>query len=49
MANIIVGIIVFGGLAAIVYRMARQRRQGGSSCHSGCGGCPYACDKRKES
>lgn len=47
MANIIVGIIVFGSLGAIVLNMFRNNKKGKGSCHSGCGTCPYACDKRE--
>lgn len=48
MANIIVAIIVFGTLGAIVFKMVKDNRKSGSSCHSGCGGCPFACDKREK-
>lgn len=47
MANFIVATIVFGTLGAIVYRMWSKSKQNNGSCHSGCGSCPYACDKRK--
>jgi hypothetical protein len=46
MANVIVGSIVFGILGYIIYRQIKSRRQGTGSCHSGCSGCPYACDHR---
>lgn len=48
MANVIVAIVVFGSLGAIVWRLIKDRKKGGSSCHSGCGGCPFACEKRKD-
>lgn len=48
MANIVVGIIVFGSLGAIVLNMVRKGKQAKGSCHSGCGSCPFACDKRQD-
>ncbi|HLW22557.1 MAG TPA: FeoB-associated Cys-rich membrane protein [Sphaerochaetaceae bacterium] len=47
MANVLVGIVVFGALGAIVYSSIRKKKQTGSSCSMGCGGCPYACEERK--
>ncbi|MGE0073892.1 MAG: FeoB-associated Cys-rich membrane protein [Sphaerochaetaceae bacterium] len=48
MANILIGLVVFGGLGAIVWKMVRDRRKGVGSCHSGCGTCPFACEKRHD-
>lgn len=48
MVNFIVSIIVFGSLGTLLYRMLAARRKGGSSCHSGCGSCPFACERRKQ-
>ncbi|MGI6432308.1 MAG: FeoB-associated Cys-rich membrane protein [Sphaerochaetaceae bacterium] len=48
MANVIVSIIIFGSLGLIAYRMLKSRKSGGSSCHSGCGSCPYACEEKPE-
>ncbi|MDD3941360.1 MAG: FeoB-associated Cys-rich membrane protein [Sphaerochaetaceae bacterium] len=49
MANIIVGIIVFGSLGLIIRSMVSSKHKGKSGCHSGCGTCPFACEKKTES
>lgn len=47
LANIIVGVIVFGGIGFSAYRTIKSRKEGGS-CGCGCSGCSKAgdsCDK----
>lgn len=48
MANIFVGIVVFGSLAAIIRSMVKNKKRTGGNCHSGCATCPFACDKRHD-
>ena len=48
MANILVGFIVFGALGAIVIKTVHNKKKGVGTCHSGCGTCPFACDKRQD-
>lgn len=48
MANILVGIVVFGSLAAIIRTMVKNKKHANGSCHSGCGTCPFACEKRHD-
>ncbi len=45
MANIIVGIIIFGLLGCIVFKTFRAKHTAGGYCHSSCKTCPFACDK----
>ncbi len=48
MADIVIGIIVFGILGTIVYRLFKAAKKGDNSCGHGCNGCPYACDGSKK-
>ncbi len=42
LGTIIIGIIVFGCAAAVVFSMARKKKNGKSSCSCGCSGCPLS-------
>ncbi|MGN6712194.1 Virus attachment protein p12 family protein [Anaerocolumna jejuensis DSM 15929] len=46
-ANIIVGIIVFGGIGFSAYKTIKSKKEG-TSCGCGCSGCSKAADSCKK-
>ena len=50
LATMVVGAVVFAGVAAAIYKIIRDKKQGKGSCSCGCScsGCPSAglCHKK---
>ncbi len=47
MATFLIAVVVFGAMAAVTWRLYRQRKQakahgGCSGCGGGCAGCPHS-------
>ena len=49
-ATIVVGAIVFGIIAMIIYKMIKDKKSGKKGCSCGCGGCSMKeiCHKEKD-
>ena len=49
-ATIVVGAIVFGVIAMIIYKMIKDKKSGKKGCGCGCGGCSMKdiCHQEKE-
>ena len=42
MANVIISIILIAIVACIIYKMAKNKKQGKSNCGCGCSSCPMS-------
>ncbi len=50
LANVIVALVVVLVISLIIFYLIRQKKQGKSSCGSGCAGCPMSgsCHKKAD-
>lgn len=48
MADLIIGIILIAAVAAVIWKMRRDKKMGKSGCGCSCGRCGLDCHQRKE-